>query len=196
MARSSQYGFVFKRHLTPGIETPATLEYIISNSAGALTVGDAVYLNGGYLMGAGADQAILGILVGFVTKNGENIFKTEEAISGSKSGDDTYNAAADNQTVDQVRGVVIVDTMALFQAHSDTALVAADVGTFFNGGVADGTYVDSVVDLGSGAWSVGTQQFQLIERVTTLEDGSASTTAGLFRIIRSQLVHDVTQGAS
>jgi len=196
MARSSQYGFVFKRHLTPGIETPATLEYIISNSAGALTVGDAVYLNGGYLMGAGADQAILGILVGFVTKNGENIFKTEEAISGSKSGDDTYNAAADNQTVDQVRGVVIVDTMALFQAHSDTALVAADVGTFFNGGVADGTYVDSVVDSGSGAWSVGTQQFQLIERVTTLEDGSASTTAGLFRIIRSQLVHDVTQGAS
>lgn len=196
MARSSQYGFVFKRHLTPGIETPATLEYIISNSAGALTVGDAVYLNGGYLMGAGADQAILGILVGFVTKNGENIFKTEEAISGSKSGDDTYNAAADNQTVDQVRGVVIVDTMALFQAHSDTALVAADVGTFFNGGVADGTYVDSVVDSGSGAWSVGTQQFQLIERVTTLEDGSASTTAGLFRIIRSQLVHDVTQGAA
>jgi hypothetical protein len=196
MARSSQYGFVFKRHLTPGIETPATLEYIISNSAGALTVGDAVYLSSGYLMGAGADQAILGILVGFVTKNGENIFKTEEAISGSKSGDDTYNAAADNQTVDQVRGVVIVDTMALFQAHSDTALVAADVGTFFNGGVADGTYVDSVVDSGSGAWSVGTQQFQLIERVTTLEDGSASTTAGLFRIIRSQLVHDVTQGAS
>lgn len=192
MANSSKYGFIYKRHLSPGVETPATLEVIISNSAGNLTVGDAVYYSSGFLMGAPADVAILGILVGFVTKNGENIFKTKDAITGVKTGDDTYNASTTNQTVDQVRGVVVVDTMALFQAYSDTALVAGDEGTWFNGGIADGTYVDYVVDSGSGAYASGTQQFQLIERVTTLEDGSAATTAGLFRIGRSQLLNDPT----
>lgn len=192
MAYTSKYGFIYKRHLNPSVETPATLEVIISDSAGALTVGDAVGWSSGYLMGVGADAAMLGILVGFVTKNGENIFKTKEAITGSKSGDDTYNAAADNTTVDQVKGVVVVDDMALFQAYSDTALAAGDEGTWFNGGVADGTYVDSVVDAGSGSWSVGTQQFQLVERVTTLEDGSTATKVGLFRIGRSQLLNDVT----
>lgn len=191
MAKTSKYGFIYKRHLTPGMETPATLEYIISNSAGALTVGDAVYLSSGYLMGAGDDQAILGILQGFVTSKGENIFKTKDAITGSISGDDTYNAAADNVTVDQVRGVVIVDDMALFQAEADSALTQAEVGLWFVTAVADGTYVDSVTGTGA-AWSVGTQDVQLMELVTTLDDGSASTTTGLFRIGRSQLLNDVT----
>jgi len=196
MAKTSKYGFEYKKHLLPGVETPATLEVIIGDSTGALTIGDAVQLTSGYLDGCPVDEAMLGILVGFVTKNGENIFKTKDAISGSISGDDTYNAAADNTTVDQVKGVVIVDNMALFLAYSDTALAATDIGLYFPGKVADGTYVDSLADSGSGTWSVGTQQFQCIERVTTLEDGSTSTTAGLFRIARSQILTDVTQGTT
>ena len=194
MAKTSKYGFEYVRHLTPGCETPATLEYIISNSAGALAVGDAVYLSSGYLMGAGADQAILGILVGFVTDKGENIFKIKDALIGSKSGDDIYNAAADNVTVDKVRGIVVVDTMALFRAYASAgALTQAMVGQWFLGAVADGTYMDAVnYTTAQGAWSVGTQDFQLLELVTTLPDGSASTTCGLFRIGRSQLLNDVT----
>jgi len=194
MAKTSKYGFIYKGHLTPGIETPSTLEYIISDSAGALTVGDAVFLSSGYLMGAGVDTAILGILQGFVTKNGENIFKTKDSLTGTKSGDDTYNAAGDNTTVDQVRGVVIVDTMALFQAYcSAGALTQAMVGQWFLGAIADGTYMDSVnYTTAQGPWSVGSQDFQLIRLVTTLGDGSSSTTCGLFRIGRSQLLNDVT----
>ena len=196
MAVSSKYGFVYKKHMAPGVELPATLEVIISDAAGALAIGDAVQLTAGYLDGCPVDEAMLGILVGFVTKNGENIFKTKDSLSGSKSGDDIYNAAANNTTVDQVKGVVIVDNMALFQAYSDTALEATDIGLYFPGKVADGTYVDSLADSGSGAWSVGTQQFQCIERVTTLEDGSSSTTCGLFRIARSQILTDVTQATT
>lgn len=193
MAMTSKYGFRYRRHLTPGIENPATLEYIISNSAGALTVGDAVYLSSGYLMGAGTDQAILGILAGFVTEKGENIFKTKDAITGSKSGDDTYNAAADNVTVDKVKGVVIVDPMALFQAEATGAITQAMVGQWFLSAVIDGTYVDGInYTTAQGAWSVGTQDFQLIELITTKLDGTSSTTTGLFRIGRSQLLNDVT----
>lgn len=194
MAQTSKYGFIYKRHLTPGVETPATLEVIISNSAGNLTIGDKVQWTSGYLMGSAVDAACLGILVGFVTKNGENIFKTKESLSGTKTGDDTYNAAADNATVDMVKGVVVVDPMALFQAYcSAGALTQAMVGQWFLGAVADGTYCDSVnYTTAQGTWSVGTQDFQLVELVTTLDDGSASTTTGLFRIGRSQLLNDVT----
>jgi hypothetical protein len=193
MAMTSKYGFVYKKHLTPGIETPATLEYVISNSAGNLTIGDAVYLSSGYLMGAGADQAILGILVGIVTQNGESVFKTKDAITGTITGDDTYNAAGDNVTVDKVKGVVIVDPMALFQAYATGTLTQAMVGQWFLGAVVDGTYMDGVnYTTAQGTWSVGTQDFQLIELVTTLGDGSTSTTTGLFRIGRSQLLNDVT----
>lgn len=192
MAKTSKYGFIYRKHLSPGVAVPATLEVILSDSAGALTVGDAVYYSSGYLMGAPVDVAILGILVGFVTKNGENIFTTKDALTGVKSGDDTYNPAGDNTTVDMVRGVVFIDDMALFQAYSDTALAAGDEGTWFNGAVADGTYIDSVADAASGSYSAGTQQFQLIERVTTLNDGSTATTVGLFKIGRHQLLNDVT----
>lgn len=193
MAYTSKYGFIYKRHLTPGIETPATLEVTLANSAGPLTVGDAVKWSSGYLDGAAIDVAYLGILIGFVTKNGENIFKTKEALTGTKSGDDTYTAASDNVTVDKVKGVVVVDPMALFQAYANGTLTQAMVGQWFNGSVANGTYVDSVeYSTGQGAWSVGTQEFQLVELVTTLDDGSASTTTGLFRIGRSQLLNDVT----
>ena len=194
MAKSSKYGFEYKKHLIPNSEAPAVLEVVISDSAGALTIGDAVKWSSGYLMGAGVDAAFLGILVGFVTQNGENIFKTKDAITGSISGDDTYNAAGDNTTVDKVKGVVIVDDKALFQAYcSAGALTQAMVGSWFLGAVADGTYMDSVnYTTAQGAWSVGTQDFQLVELVTTLGDGSTSTTTGLFRIGRSQLLNDYT----
>jgi hypothetical protein len=195
MARTSKYGFDYRRHLTPGTETPATLEVILANSAGPLTVGDAVTYASGFLNGAAIDVGILGILVGFVTSKGENIFKTKDSLGGTKSGDDTYTASSTNATVDQVRGVVYVDQMALFAAYGDTTLTQAYVGLWFNGKVNDGTYVDGVTSTGA-AWSVGTQQFQLIELVTTLIDGSASTTRGLFRIGRSVLLNDVTVGNS
>ena len=191
MAMTSKYGFHYKRHLIPNCEAPAMLEVVISDSAGALTVGDAVMWSSGYLMGADDDKAILGVLAGFVTKNGENIFKTKESLGGVKSGDDTYNAAGDNTTVDMVKGLVIVDDKALFQAYADSSLTQAEVGLWFVGTVIDGTYVDGVTGAGA-SWSVGTQDWQLVELVTTLEDGSASTTTGLFRIGRSQLLNDVT----
>lgn len=185
MAKTSKYGFEYVRHLTPSVDTPATLEYIISDSAGSLVIGDAVKLSSGYLMGSSVDGAMLGILVGFVTSKGENLFKTKESVSGTKTGDDTYNAAADNTTVDQVKGVVVVDPMALFKAYATGTITQAMVGQWFLGAVSDGTYVDSVnYTTAQGTWSVGTQDFQLIELLTS--------TTGLFRIGRSQLLNDVT----
>jgi hypothetical protein len=89
MAKTSKYGFEYVKHLYPGVSVPATLEVTLANSAGALTIGDAVQLTSGYLDGCPIDEAMLGILVGFVTKNGENIFKTKDTLLGTRTGDDT-----------------------------------------------------------------------------------------------------------
>jgi hypothetical protein len=191
MAKTSKYGFIYKRNLSPNVEDPMRIEVILANSAGPLTIGDTVKWSSGYLDGCAADYAMLGILEGFVCDNGENLFKSTADNGGTTSGDDTFTAASDNVTVHKVKGVVNIDPNALFQAYADSALTQAEVGLWFNTSAIDGTYPDGVTGTGA-AWSVGTQVMQLIELVTTLEDGSTSTTTGLFRIGRSQLLNDVT----
>lgn len=192
MAMTSKYGFKYRRHLTPGIETPATLEVILGNTQ-TVVIGDLVRWSSGYLLpvttATAANGAILGVLVGLVTSKGENIFKTKDAITGTKTGDDTYVSSGTNTTVDQVKGVVMVDPMALFQAYSSTALTQAYVGLFQAATNADGTGFDSLTGT-PGAWSTGTQQMQLVELMPTLLDGTTTTAWGLYRIGRSQLLND------
>jgi len=189
MARSTAYGFYYRRNLRPG-QKPATLEVILADSAD-VAIGEAVYWNAGYLSPAPDDQAFLGILVGIVTSKGENVFKTNEAHGGTISGDDTFTASATNESAEEVKGVVIVDEDALFQATNADALTQAEVGLWFAGVVNTNTGMDGTTGLGV-AWAVGTQDFQLVELITTDLDGTAVTDQGLFRIGRSQLLNDVT----
>jgi hypothetical protein len=192
MAKTSKYGFTYVKNLSPNVENPQRIEVILANSAGPLTIGDTVKWNGaGYLDGAAIDEACLGILEGFVTSKGENIFSSNEDHGGTEAGDDTFTAADDNITVHLVRGVVNIDPNSLYFAYNADALTQAECGLWFNSAVLNGTYPDSTTGTGA-AWSVGTQVFQLIELVTTLNDGSASTTTGLFRLGRTQLLNDVT----
>jgi hypothetical protein len=172
-------GFVYKKSLSPSVEQPAILEVTLANSAGPLTIGDAVQYTSGYLTIAATSESILGILVGFRTAKGENIFKTQEALTGTKSGDDTYTAASDNVTVDGVKGVVIVDTNALFLNKADSSLTQAEIGTYFD------TTANS--DQITGAGSATISQFQLVERVTVDDEGNSQDDLGLFRISQSQL---------
>jgi len=176
---SSIKGFWYKKHLDPSVEKPATLEVVIANSTGPLTIGDAVQWTSGYLTEAATTESILGILVGFRTEKGENIFKTNEAISGTISGEDTYTSASDNVTVDKVKGVVIVDDKALFLNTADSTLTQAEVGTYFD----TTANCDQVTSSGGGTIA----QFQLIELVTVDDEGNADDDAGLFRISQSQL---------
>lgn len=193
MAMSSKYGFHYVKNLSPNVEDPIRIEMVLANSAGPITIGDAVKLTTGFVVGCGTDAAMLGICVGFVDDKGLNIFERGATATGTKSGDDTYTATSSNQTVEKVRAVVNVDTNALFFAYADNTLTTAMVGLYFDGEVLDGTYVDGVdYTNGMGAYSAGTQQFQLMELVTVLSDGSASTKTGLFRIARSQIVVDPT----
>jgi hypothetical protein len=171
-------GFIYKKHLKPGISAPATQRVLIANSEGPLTVGDAVQYTSGVLTIAATTESVLGILAGFETAKGENIFKTKEALGGTKSGDNTYTAAADNQTVDKVVAVVTTDPDALFLNTADSSLTQAEVGTYFDTTSAS----DTITGAGSGTIS----QFQLIELVTVSSSGATVNDQGLFRISQSQ----------
>jgi hypothetical protein len=179
MALTSSKGFFYKKHLKPSVEAPATLTVLIANSAGPLTLGDAVQLTSGYLTIAATTESVLGILVGIVDANGRNVFQQGVSVTGTKAGDDTYTAASDNQTVDQVKGVVIVDEDALFLNEADSTLTQAEIGTYFD------TTSDSNQVTGSGSGTIS--QFQLIELVTTNSEGAAEDSQGLFRISQSQI---------
>jgi len=179
MARSASTGFIYRRNLNTGVQNPQTLEVPLANSAGPLTVGDAVQYTSGYLTIAATGESVLGILVGFVDQDGRNIFQNGVSVSGTKSGDDTYTAAADNVTVDQVRGIVVVDPNALFENEADSSLTQAEVGKYFD------TTATSDQITGSGSDTIS--QFQLIELVTTDGAGNTVDDYGLFRISQSQL---------
>ena len=179
MAKSSGVkGFWYKKNLSPNVEDPMRLEFLIANSEGPLTIGDAVQLTSGYLTIAATTEVVLGILEGFVDKNGKNIFTNTVSVLGTKSGDDTYTAASSNATVDMVRGVVNIDPNALFYNEADSTLTQAEVGTFFDTTAT----ADQVTSTGSTL-----AQFQLIELVTVNDDGTSEDSAGLFRISESQL---------
>lgn len=176
---SSIKGFWYKRNLNTGVQNPQTLEVELANSAGPLTIGDAVQWTSGYLTIAATGESILGILVGFVDDDGENIFKSRKTFTGTLSGEDTYTAGSDNATVDRIKGVVVVDPNALFLNEADSTLGQAEVGTYFDTTATS----DQITGSGSGTIS----QFQLIELVTTNEDGTSEDSKGLFRISQSQL---------
>lgn len=180
MAYTSSKGFIYKKHLEPGREKPATLEVVLANSAGPLTIGDAVQFTSGYLTIAATTESILGILVGVRMEDGENLFKTNQAHGGTIAGDDTFTAASDNTTrAKRVVGVVIVDPMALFLNTADSTLTAAEVGQYFD--------TTATSDQITGAGSDTISQFQLVELVTVDDEGNADDDAGLFRISQSQL---------
>jgi hypothetical protein len=184
MARTSgSKGFFFKKSLSPNVENPMRIEVLLTNSTGPLTIGDAVQFTSGYLTIAAQTELVLGILEGFVDKDGRNIFQSGVSVSGTKSGDDTYTAASDNATVDMVKGVVNCDPNALFYNVADDTLTQAMVGTCFD----TNTTSDEIDVATSAAPAAAAGTFQLIELVTVDDSGATQTKAGLFKIKESQL---------
>lgn len=176
---SSRTGFYPKKNLTTS-DGPTILEYIITTSA-QITIGDAIEIvdDPGYANVADANDKVAGVAVGIVDVNGINIFTTlgAPAVGGTKSGDDTYTAASDNKTVDQVK-VQIVPALEgqLFYNEADSTLTAVEVGTYF----ALAATGDQVTGTGS---TVATAQ--LVELIS-LAGGPNGGGEGYFRFARSQ----------
>lgn len=90
--------------------------YVIENSA-AITVGNAVQLDGGFVQPAVSTGAILGVVVSIQNEDGTPV--THNGLGGAFSG--TYTAAANNETVAKVSVIVDVDPNTVYSAALDAA---------------------------------------------------------------------------
>ena len=182
MARTSNKGFRLEKSLV-GIDSPPVLEYIITNSA-TITLGDAIEIidDAGYANVADADDKVAGVAVGVVTTNGISVFgHGAPTTDGTVTGDDTFTAASDNKTDQQVKVQIVYPNDSLFYNEADSALTAAEVGRYF----ALTATGDQVTGTGDGT----ARTCQLVQ-ILTLAGGPNSGGEGLFRFSRSQWTNE------
>ena len=141
MAKSSTsiYGFSLKKGLY-GVENPASMDFIIEDSA-TITIGDPVRLDtSGYLKRSAAGEPILGICVGLVDKGGINVFSPRAAgTTGATLTPDDTVAASSTNTSDASRNLkaqVVLDPAGalLWWNDSDATLSQSSVGQHFDVG--------------------------------------------------------------
>lgn len=186
MAKSSTsvYGFDIARSLY-GVDQPAAEEFIIKDSA-AITLGDAVRLStDGYLKRSATGEPVLGICVGLVDRNGINIFETgrTSGTTGSTlTPDDTVTVSSTNSSdaTRNLKAQVILDPAGtiIFKNTASSALAQTNVGQLFDVGSNSGQ-----IDVSSASDTSG--QFQLVSF------DADTTTTGYFRVVESQLPHQL-----
>lgn len=190
MAKSSTsiYGFTLERSLA-GVNNPASLDYIIKDSA-TITIGDPVRLStDGYLKRSAAGEAVLGICVGLVDKNGINVFSPRAAgVTGATlTPDDTIAVSSTNSSdaTRYLKAQVILDPAGnlIWKNVMDAAMAQTNVGQLFDVGATVG-------QIATGTASDTSGQFQMINV------DPDTTTIGYFRIVESQLAVGIDQGTA
>jgi hypothetical protein len=180
----------FYPYRTTGGQTGGEVyDFIIEDSA-TITIGDAVDLVAGYigLTGTGADARSIGVVLGFgkLLDNGEVVPLDQDAagsVSGTRSGNagvpgsETYVAASDNITVDQVTARVIVDPNMQYYNDASGTLTQAMVGTYF-----DMLSTSDQIDISTTA--TYSAHFILLERDPF---NDADLSKGIFKLVEHQL---------
>ena len=190
MAKSAStvYGFELERSVM-GSENPASLDYIIKDSS-TVTIGDPVRLStDGYVKRAAAGEAVLGICVGLVDKDGLNVFSPRAAgtTGATLTPDDTVAVSSTNSSdaTRHLKAQVILDPAGylIWKNTASAALAQTNVGQLFDVGSTVGQIDQSVASDTNG-------QFQLV----ALDPDT--TTIGYFRLVESQLAVGIDQGTA
>lgn len=171
-------GFTARRN-EGGHSSGEQRHFIIKNSA-VLSVGEAVNFDAGYIDSIGTTERVLGVVEGFVDKNGlplvaQHVTGSDFSYTGNP-GSETVTVASDNATVSQVKAVVNIDPRQEYYNDADDSLTAAHLGTYFDTN-SGGLQIDVATTGSSG-------QFILMERDPD-NDGDASK--GIFRIAEHAL---------
>lgn len=136
---------------------------IIANSI-TVAVGEAVKLDStGYVTNATADDAMLGIVVGFAKSDGTPL-SPAAYVAGTATSSDVQSvvAASDNQTVDKKRALVQMDPAMIWSVTvSGTLGTTADSPTATDGSIGGWINVDSA----------GTSYGQVLESTFSRTDG-------------------------
>jgi hypothetical protein len=190
MAKSAStvYGFSLERSLL-SVENPTLLDYIIKDSS-TVTIGDpARFSTDGHVKRSAAGEAILGIIMGIVDKDGLNVFspRAQGTIGSTLTPDDTVAVSSTNSS-DATRYVkvqVALDPagVLLWRNDTDGTLTASNLGQLFDVGATVG-------QIATGTASDSNGQFQLVKI------DESDTTIGYFRIVESQLAVGIDQGTA
>ena len=148
------------------------LPILMGNSV-TFVMGDLVTVDtSGYLqLVTNSDEKIAGVVVGFVSKNGESI--------GFLSGyEDRITTASDNATVAGNRAIVDVGREIWIQIDADASLAQANLFQYFN---LNNSYQ---VDVGDASSSNGAVQLIKLD-----PEGVSDASMGLYRIADHQFGH-------
>lgn len=190
MAKSAStvYGFALHRSLL-SVENPTSLDYVIKDSS-TITIGDPVRLStDGYVKRAAAGEAVLGICIGIVDKDGMNIFspRTTGTTGATLSPDDTVAVSSTNSSdsTRMIKAQVALDPagVLLWKNTASAALSQTQVGQLYDVGATVGQIDQSTASDTSG-------QFQLVGF------DAVTTTTGYFRLVESQLAVGIDQGTA
>ncbi len=190
MAKSAStvYGFSLERSIL-GVENPASLDYIIKDSA-TISIGDPVRLStDGYLKRAAAGEPVLGIVIGLVDKNGLNVFSPRAAgtTGATLTPDDTIAVSSTNSSDASryLKAQVVLDPAGylIWKNVMDAAMAQTNVGQLFDVGATVG-------QIATGTASDTSGQFQLVNV------DPDTTTIGYFRLVESQLAVGIDVGTT
>lgn len=101
----------------------ALLRHVIIDNSDTIALGDVVKLRNGNVEVAAAGDAVSGIVVDLVDKNGSSIFGSvaivgTSTVSGSEFSGNVV-VAADNETVDLIAAVIEMSPYAIYSAEQD-----------------------------------------------------------------------------
>lgn len=190
MAKSSTsiYGFSLERSLM-GVNNPADLDLVIKDSS-TITIGDPVrWSTDGYIKRSAAGEAVLGIVIGLVDKDGLNVFspRAQGTTGTTLTPDDTIAVSSTNSSdaTRSLKASVVLDPPGslLWRNKTDGTLTATNLGQMFDVGATVG-------QIATGTASDTNGQFQLV----AIEP--SDTTVGYFRIVESQLAVGIDQGTA
>jgi len=174
------YGFTPKRWAQDAGAT--TDSFIIANDE-TINKGDAVRLDtDGFLVRAGANETLLGIVVGLITRDGISLDNTPPADYGGtytsgNVGTESYVAADDNETEDRVNALVHVGNGVAYLGRLD-----ADLGTTAASVVGARFDITAAADrIDENTATVGTAQMVCVDNDPTGDDYA------LFRIFETQV---------
>ena len=181
MARTATTGFFFRKSLY-GLEHPATMRYIIANSA-TIKIGDLVRINtAGFAVRAAAGEAGAGVVEGIVDLNGVNVFSPRASgVTGTTLTPDDMVAVSSTNQSDATRNVkvdVYIDPagVLLFYNDADADQAATNDFQYFDSSATGNQITQSTASDANGQW-------QLMQRDP---DGDADLSKGLYRLAENQ----------
>lgn len=174
----------FFPRLTEGGDSTGETRQILIDDSVTMTLGDAVAINTTGALGVVAvGERVLGVVTGFVDKNGlplnaQHVTGSDFTQSGTagRIGSETVVTASDNTTDSQIQAVVIVDPSQEYYNDADEDLDLTDDYQYFDT-VSAGDQIDASTVSTTG-------QFLCVDRDP---DNDSDASKGIFRIAESAL---------